>query len=72
MMGRVPRDFSSSPFIVFYEVTRSCDLVCRHCRACAQAQADANELSHAESLALIARLAQFEEPPLLVVTGAIP
>ena len=29
------RDFNISPMIVFYEVTRACDLVCLHCRACA-------------------------------------
>ena len=28
------RDFNISPMIVFYEVTRACDLVCLHCRAC--------------------------------------
>jgi len=38
-------DFDKSPLIVFYELTRACDLVCQHCRACAQPAADPNELS---------------------------
>ena len=28
-----------SPLLVFYEVTQACDLVCQHCRACAQSTA---------------------------------
>lgn len=42
------RDFAHNPFVVFYEVTRACDLVCRHCRACAQAWRDPNELDTAD------------------------
>jgi radical SAM protein len=66
------RDFSTSPLIAFYEVTRACDLVCLHCRACAQPQADPCELPTDQSLALIDRLAAFPEPPLLVFTGGDP
>ena len=40
------RDFKTSPMIVFYEVTQACGLVCKHCRACAQTQADPNELNN--------------------------
>lgn len=29
-------DFSLTPFIAFWEVTRACALACRHCRATAQ------------------------------------
>ena len=71
-MERARRDFNTSPFIVFYEVTRSCDLVCLHCRACAQSQADPNELTTAQSKTLIERLRAFPEPPLLVITGGDP
>ena len=71
-LGRSRRDFDSSPFIVFYEVTRSCDLVCVHCRASAQSQADPNELTTAQSKALIERFRAFPEPPLLVITGGDP
>ncbi|WP_165067209.1 TIGR04053 family radical SAM/SPASM domain-containing protein [Paludisphaera rhizosphaerae] len=66
------RNFDKSPMIVFYEVTRACDLVCLHCRACAQARPDPAELSTAESLRLIDQIASFPEPPLLVFTGGDP
>ncbi|MDG3007042.1 TIGR04053 family radical SAM/SPASM domain-containing protein [Paludisphaera mucosa] len=66
------RNFDSSPLIAFYEITRACDLVCLHCRACAQAHADPAELDTAASLRLIDQLASFPEPPLLVFTGGDP
>ena len=33
-------DFGHSPLMFYYEVTLACDLVCKHCRASAQADAD--------------------------------
>lgn len=66
------RDFSHSPLLVFYEVTRACDLVCLHCRACAQSRPDPAELSPADSLRLIDQLAEFPTPPVLVLTGGDP
>lgn len=32
--------FAESPFLVFWETTRACDLACLHCRACAVPQRD--------------------------------
>jgi radical SAM protein len=69
---RPDRDYSRSPMIAFYELTRACDLVCAHCRACAQKNADPCELGGAESLRLVDQLAEFPEPPLLVLTGGDP
>lgn len=66
------RDFTRSPLIVFYEVTRACGLVCSHCRACAQTSADPDELSTRNSLRLIDQLAQFSQKPMLVLTGGDP
>ena len=66
------RDFNTSPMIVFYEVTRACDLVCRHCRACAQALPDPNELSGELSLRLIDQMARFPVRPMVVLTGGDP
>jgi MoaA/NifB/PqqE/SkfB family radical SAM enzyme len=40
-----PEDFAHSPFVVFYEVTRTCDLLCKHCHACAQPRRHPRELS---------------------------
>ncbi len=66
------RDFNVNPMIVFYEVTRACDLVCQHCRACAQAQPDPNELSGEQSRQLIDQMARFPVRPMLVLTGGDP
>lgn len=66
------RDFAHSPFVVFYEVTRACDLVCRHCRACAQAWRDPQELDTANAKEVIRQLTDFPKPPLLVFTGGDP
>lgn len=66
------RDFSRSPLLVFYELTQACDLVCTHCRACAQPTPHPNELSPLSSLQLLQQLAEFPEPPTLVLTGGDP
>lgn len=65
-------EFSHSPLLVFYEVTQACDLVCQHCRACAQTASDPAELTTGESLQLIGQLAEFPTPPMLVLTGGDP
>ena len=65
-------DFNLSPFLVFYEVTQACDLVCKHCRACAQTQAHPGELVTHESRCLIDQLTEFPRLPMLVLTGGDP
>ena len=50
------RTFGNSPLLVFYEVIQACDLVCSHCRACAQPEAHAAELTTQQSLRLIDQL----------------
>ncbi len=65
-------DFDRDPFIVFWELTRSCDLVCRHCRACAQTQRHPNELTTATAIDLLRDIRRFDHPPYVVVTGGDP
>lgn len=66
-------DFNRAPFIAIWEVTRACKLVCKHCRAEAQPEADPCQLSHEEGLRLIDGVAAFGEPlPNLVFTGGDP
>lgn len=65
-------DFDHSPLVVFYEVTRACDLLCKHCRACAQPHCDPRELNGVVAKRLIEELARFPRPPLLVLTGGDP
>lgn len=66
------RDFHRSPLLAFYEVTQACDLVCQHCRACAQTRPNPGELTTDQSLQLISQLADFPTRPLLVLTGGDP
>lgn len=65
-------DFDRSPYVAFCEVTRACDLVCVHCRACAQPRSDPRELATEQALALIEQLAEFPQPPILLLTGGDP
>ena len=65
-------DFSHSPFILFYEITRACDLVCRHCRASAAPQPHPKQLATDQSVALFDDLLRFPKPPMLVISGGDP
>lgn len=65
-------DFGQSPFLVFWELTRACDLVCQHCRACAQPKRHPNELNTDQALRLIDALTRFPKPPMLILTGGDP
>lgn len=69
---RSRKSFDHSPMLVFYELTRACDLVCLHCRACAQKLRDPDELGTAQSKALIDQLREFPDPPMLILTGGDP
>jgi radical SAM protein len=74
-MSRPPyrrNDFDHSPLIVFYELTKACDLVCVHCRARAQRWPAHGELSPAQSRLLVDQLGEFPRPPTLVLTGGDP
>lgn len=63
-------DFGQRPMLVFWEVTRACQLACRHCRASATPDALPGELSGAEGRDLIDQVAGFGRPhPILVLTG---
>lgn len=71
---RRPRiDVAQRPFIVIWEMTRACDLACKHCRAEARPLRDPRELSTEEGRSLIDQIASFgAPPPLLVMTGGDP
>lgn len=65
-------DLPTSPFILFYEVTRACDLACKHCRACAQTNPHPHELPTAQATALLDQIAEFPYRPLVVLSGGDP
>ena len=59
------------PVIAFWEMTQACDLICKHCRASAQPDRDAAELSTHEGFRLLDTLAE-AKVPLVVLTGGDP
>lgn len=65
-------DFSLAPFTIAWEVTRACAYACVHCRADAQHTRDPRELTTAEAMRLIDRLAGFGTHPILIFTGGDP
>lgn len=68
-----PRFIHERPLRVYWEITRACDLVCRHCRAEAAPDADPGELTPAEGRRVLEQLAALGEPrPHLVLTGGDP
>jgi AdoMet-dependent heme synthase len=65
--------YDRAPLRVYWEITRACDLACRHCRAAAVAERHPAELTPTEGVHLIERLAGFRAPlPHLVLTGGDP
>ncbi|MBG6059885.1 radical SAM protein [Cryobacterium sp. MP_M3] len=66
-------DAGERPFIVIWEVTRACQLVCTHCRADAIRSRNPFELSTEQGCRLLDDLASFGTPrPLVVLTGGDP
>jgi AdoMet-dependent heme synthase len=66
-------DFNKRPFTVVWETTRACDLACLHCRAEANPQRSAGELTFAEVQELVRGIKAFGAPyPLFILTGGDP
>lgn len=63
------RDFL--PRIVALELTASCNLKCAHCRASAKQKRDPNELTTKEIKGVIANIASFSKP-IIILTGGEP
>ncbi len=64
-------NFDEAPFLAIWEVTQSCDLACKHCRAAAQPIAHPDQLTTAEGKALIDQIAAMQVP-IFVFTGGDP
>jgi AdoMet-dependent heme synthase len=71
MPGRFAIDFDVAPLLLIWEVTRSCELACVHCRAEAIHRRDPLELSTDEGRKLIDEVAQMGTP-LIIFTGGDP
>ena len=64
--------FDQAPRRVYWEVTRACDLACRHCRAEAVARRAPDELSTRECERVMTELAAAVPAPHVVLTGGDP
>lgn len=65
--------YSEAPHVVTWEVTRACQLHCRHCRARAIAHRDGGELTIEEMRPVLDNMCTaFKHPPILVFTGGDP
>ncbi|HKF48974.1 MAG TPA: radical SAM protein [Terracidiphilus sp.] len=75
MMHNIPArgglNYDETPFLAIWEVTQSCDLSCKHCRAAAQPIAHPDQLSTEEGKAVIDQIADMGVP-IFVFTGGDP
>jgi AdoMet-dependent heme synthase len=68
-----PRDYSSTPVNIYWEVTQACALACRHCRAEASPTPHPLELSQSEGVEFLRQIPDFGHPlPQLILTGGDP
>jgi heme b synthase len=69
---RAPSSGSAPPLrLVAWELTRSCNLACAHCRASAESGPYPGELSTRRSLELLSDIASFSSP-IIILTGGEP
>ncbi|MFO7777873.1 MAG: TIGR04053 family radical SAM/SPASM domain-containing protein [Nitriliruptoraceae bacterium] len=70
---KVHQDTDQRPFLVIWESTRACQLVCQHCRADSQDQPHPLQLTTAEGKRLLDDIASFGAPsPMVVISGGDP
>lgn len=66
-------DITQRPLLVYWELTRACELACRHCRAEAMPERHPDELTTEEGYKLLDQLTAFGQPlPHIVITGGDP
>ena len=66
-------DIHQRPLLVYWELTRACELACRHCRAEAVPDRHPDELTTEEGYRLLEQLTEFGNPlPHIVITGGDP
>ena len=65
-------DTDRRPFVLVWELTRACDLTCKHCRTDAQPERHPDELTTAEGTALLDEARRFGENQLVVLSGGDP
>lgn len=69
----IRHDVDAQPFMVIWEVTRACQLACRHCRADSIHHRNPGELTTEEGKRLLEQIASFEAPrPIMILSGGDP
>jgi radical SAM protein len=69
---KMPRiDYDRTPFLIIWETTQACDLVCRHCRASAQPLRHEAELTTGEGKEVLRQAAEMGTP-IFVLSGGDP
>ena len=63
------QDYQQAPIGIFWEMTRACALVCRHCRAQAQPKRSPLEMTTQEGFNLLDQMAEFGNKPIVILTG---
>ena len=64
-------NYDETPFLAIWEVTQSCDLACKHCRAAAQPIPHPDQLNTEEGKGLIDQIAAMGVP-IFIFTGGDP
>ncbi|MGZ5244287.1 MAG: TIGR04053 family radical SAM/SPASM domain-containing protein [Bacteroidia bacterium] len=65
--------YNERPFLIYWELTRSCDLACKHCRAEAQIHRNPFELNKEACFKVLQEIKDFGKPtPQVVITGGDP
>lgn len=64
-------NYDETPFLAIWEITQSCDLACKHCRAAAQPLAHPDELTNTQAKILIDQISDMKIP-IFVFTGGDP
>lgn len=73
VVRRLRFDVGARPFLVLVELTRACDLACRHCRADSVSVRDPSELTTEELMGMLDDLGALGPPrPRVVLTGGDP
>ena len=71
MADKISKESEFLPHLIAWEVTRSCKLNCKHCRAAAQCRVYENELSTEQCFAVLDNVAGFARP-IIILTGGEP
>ena len=69
--GSRSADGKHMPMLIAWEVTRSCMLACKHCRAAARPTPYPDELNTEECFKLLDNVASFAKP-IIILTGGEP